>query len=558
MKWLPVALFVLGSLVSAFGQTPENRKDVAILQGRTVSTEGSPLRKSILTLMPDHGKPGEEMQPYRAFSDSDGNFIFDGVEPGVYRLSGQHVGFLPSAYGAKRNSPRGTILTLAAGQEMKGIEFALTREGVIQGKVVDDDGDPVAYAQVSVMRTSYSTGKPRLIQVSGGQTDSAGEFKCPGLPAGRYLVNAKARQFNWFEAAKKTKAQEAATRREEIPIPTYYPGSTDAASAAPLDLRAGQELRGIDIRLRKAVVFRIKGSVSGGLPTGPGKNVSVFINRPGANGSFDFEAGARVRKDGSFELNDVAPGEYDLIVASLPGILTVLGRQKVQVESHDLDGVVVVTAQGGSLTGSVQWVDGASPPADGISAVQIGLWSDEAMDNPSGRVKDDGTFALDVSLHPYTLRVFGLPSGTYLKSAKLGERDVLANGLDFTGGIVKDTLEVVLSAAAGQLDGIVQDDKQQPAAGATLTLIPEPPDPKRRYLYQTANTDQNGQFSLKSIAPGKYRVYAWEDLEDGRQLDPEFLKPLEGLGVEITVAENGRQSLPLKLITTAQVELAQK
>jgi hypothetical protein len=88
-------------------------------------------------------------------------------------------------------------------------------------------------------------------------------------------------------------------------------------------------------------------------------------------------------------------------------------------------------------------------------------------------------------------------------------------------------------------------------------VIPDPPNPKLEDRYKTATTDQNGQFSIKGLSPGKYRIYAWEDIENGSQFDPDFMKPLEGLGLAVTVEENGRQAAPLKLITAGQVDKAQ-
>jgi hypothetical protein len=82
-------------------------------------------------------------------------------------------------------------------------------------------------------------------------------------------------------------------------------------------------------------------------------------------------------------------------------------------------------------------------------------------------VKDDGTFTLDnVSPDRYSLRVFNNPDGTYLKAARMGDLDLLANGLDLTSGVSEGMIELTLSSAAGAIDGTVQNDQQQPAAGA--------------------------------------------------------------------------------------------
>jgi hypothetical protein len=67
-------------------------------------------------------------------------------------------------------------------------------------------------------------------------------------------------------------------------------------------------------------------------------------------------------------------------------------------------------------------------------------------------------------------------------------------------------------------------------------------------------TDQYGRFTIKSVDPGEYKVFAWEDVETGAYMDPEFVKPVEGQGESVTIRESSRESLQLKLIP---VETAQ-
>src|SRR5258707_694389 len=46
---------------------------------------------------------------------------------------------------------------------------------------------------------------------------------------------------------------------QEGNITTFYPNGTDAASGVPVDVAAGGEMRGVDIRLRKAKVYTVRG-----------------------------------------------------------------------------------------------------------------------------------------------------------------------------------------------------------------------------------------------------------------------------------------------------------
>jgi hypothetical protein len=85
--------------------------------------------------------------------------------------------------------------------------------------------------------------------------------------------------------------------------------------------------------------------------------------------------------------------------------------------------------------------------------------------------------------------------------------------------------------------------------GATVVLIPK--SEKRRsnvQFYKTATSDQKGLFTIKSVDPGDYKAYAWEDVETQAWMDPEFVKPVESKGTTITVDPSGQHQLQLKAI----------
>jgi hypothetical protein len=130
-------------------QQPTDPKDLAVVEGRVLGADGAGLKKVNLNLQVRGGKPGEPSQSYGAVSDSDGKFIFDGVEPGKYMLSGYRTGYLSTMYGARSASNGGTILTLTTGQHMSGVNFPLTPQSGVSGRVVDEDGDPAGFIRYS-------------------------------------------------------------------------------------------------------------------------------------------------------------------------------------------------------------------------------------------------------------------------------------------------------------------------------------------------------------------------------------------------------------------------
>ena len=129
-----------------------------------------------------------------------------------------------------------------------------------------------------------------------------------------------------------------------------------------------------------------------------------------------------------------------------------------------------------------------------------------------------------------------------------GDDEVLASGLDLSKG-PGGPIEIVLSPNAGQAEGVLQNDTQQPATGATVVMVPQEKERRdQMQYYKTVTTDQYGRFTVKNLDPGEYKVFAWEDVETGAYMDPEFMKPVESLGESVTIRENSKELLKLKLI----------
>jgi hypothetical protein len=82
-----------------------------------------------------------------------------------------------------------------------------------------------------------------------------------------------------------------------------------------------------------------------------------------------------------------------------------------------------------------------------------------------------------------------------------------------------------------------------------VVLIPQEKERRdREAFYRTMTSDLSGQFTFKGVAPGEYRVYAWEEAEYGSWMDPDFLKPVESRGEAVSVSESGRQAVQVNLI----------
>jgi hypothetical protein len=131
--------------------------------------------------------------------------------------------------------------------------------------------------------------------------------------------------------------------------------------------------------------------------------------------------------------------------------------------------------------------------------------------------------------------------------ARLGGIDVLAEGLQFDQP-PNGVLEILVSTNTGIAGGIVQTERQEVSANVTVVFVPDAARRNRLDLYRTASTDAFGKFHIEGIPPGDYKVFAWEDVETGAWLDPDFIRQFEDRGRPVRITEAGTANVEVRVI----------
>ena len=124
-------------------------------------------------------------------TDVGGRFELKGIDPGRYRLKVSRTGFVTEEYGQKTPNDPGAEIRLAPGQVLRELLFRLIPWGIIAGRILDDEGEPLPWAQVSALREIYSGGKRKLSPEVLVPTNDLGEYRLFGLKPGRYFICAK-------------------------------------------------------------------------------------------------------------------------------------------------------------------------------------------------------------------------------------------------------------------------------------------------------------------------------------------------------------------------------
>jgi len=231
-------------------------------------------------------------------TDACGNFAINGIEPGKYRLSASRTGFVPTQYGARGLSRRGTTLSLQPGKHLKDLAVRLTPHAVIAGRVVDEKREPIVLGQVQAMTYSFRAGKKELATSQMVHTNDLGEYRIYGLSPGKYYVT----------AALKNDRDEDEVDRSAVPrsnsyVTTYYPGVVDPAAAVLLEVGPGAQLGGINLTLAKARTFRVRGRVQGV------QDITVNLVPHGQSPWASLTPDTTTGPNGSFETDQVLPPE---------------------------------------------------------------------------------------------------------------------------------------------------------------------------------------------------------------------------------------------------------
>jgi hypothetical protein len=546
-------LTVLLAVVALAAQTqPATPATLAIISGTVTKDPGSePLKKALIELIAESQNEGGN---YTALTGPDGSFRIENIVPGRYSLFVERTGF--QEISGQHRRTEGRVLTLSAGQELKDLVIRLQAAAVVEGRVTDEDGDPMPEAQVAILRQTFVAGRSHWEQAGADRTNDLGQYRIAGLAAGAYFVSVTPPpDFRSLIETNGNAPHSASPSDKPAPAAyqtTYYPGTRDRGQASSIQLHAGDEFPA-NFSLTPSPSLTIRGAVVN-LP--PGSTAAIMLQ------SRDFNLvlnGAEMHKDGSFEIRDVSPGAYTIFATVDNVAVPMMARQALQLTSANVEGVRLAPQAGGSIHGRLRMeVSGGARPDP--SQMFLLLHSAEDDDDAVGtitlgegfptlaHVNADGSFEWkNVSPGHYSVQISAssLPN-FFLKSVTAGGRDLADSGFSVGGGVT--TLDVLASANAAVADGVATNQKDEPVADVLVVAIPEARFRNHPERFRQALSDQSGHFILRGLPPGDYTLFAWESVDGEAYYDPEFLKAYEGLGKPLHVSEGLRVSVQLKII----------
>jgi hypothetical protein len=490
-------------------------------------------------------------------SDAAGQFSFPNTEPGQYRLIVQVNGYARLEYGQKLSAGQGMPIRLAPGQKISGIDMRLVATGTVSGRVLDSNARPAVHVPVRLAQSAYDANAQHYLNVRlSTQTDDRGEYRFYYVTPGNYIVAAGALtgEFRDFVGG---------DPQSTFGV-SFFPGTPDIERAELVSIRSGEEVNGADIRVNRNRLYSIHGRVIDIRTSAPPASANVAlsyqaVDRGGISGmsvSENYDP-----RTGEFNFGRLAPGTYGVTATYQDGPPRGGGSSftafaAVQIVNSDIQDLVLKAADTFAIGASIR-VEGQSPIPQRGGGVRFQPLPSNGetvalMPPPVLSGNPDGTLTSRFAAGSYRVNVIpqSMPAGSYVKEVRFGDADAWNNPMKITGP-TDAKLEIVFSMKSAQLEGTVTDAQGQPAEPNPLVLVPDR-NRDRTELYRTAIVDRPGHFTISNVAPGDYKLFAWEALEPFAYFDPNILKRDDTKGIAVHLAESTHEHVELRLIPLPQ------
>lgn len=526
-------------LAMAQGTDRDLRPRTASIGGR-VTIEGKPAANVSLSAMEKHTGVSEvkihsagghdvvSSGIFTATTDEEGRYRINGLPPGTYQISPRSAAYV------QQNRLLGTdpitTVTLEEGEAREKVDFALSRGGVITGRVTDEDGRPQIDRYVRLIEVSDPNRKREVTQATQRMivTDDRGIYRIFGLPKGRYIAYAGGERDILRGAIN--------GKRTQL---TYHPDVLNQEEATVIEVAAGKEVTGIDIRLRNPVKsYSVSGRAVISETRAPLTPVNIYcfrIEHPGQQ-SGNWEAWTITGTDGSFTLTGVKPGNYKASFSPpQEGSDYYSEGTDFEVGDEDVNGVEIPALRGATISGRV------IPDEDEASVrtpmpqlyLTAQIWKEHfvgatrTQTNIGHRqiiIGNDRVFRL-TGMQPGKARLTihaGMNDPIHLLRVERSGNDV-TDGFEVGPGERIEDVRIFVGRGAGRILGSLKIIGGTLPPGIHLSVQVEREGLPR--LGRASEVDEKGKFSIAGLLPGEYGFFVYWGTKNNVPLDPNFIIP---------------------------------
>lgn len=548
-----LALFLAGA-VAASAQTIDRdakgeKDNTASITGR-VTLAGK--AAAGITVMLTTAEPSFRGAPsVKTTADEDGRYRLTGVTAGRYTVAPIAPALVvPQDVGSWMP---GKLVTVSEGEQVEGLNFALTRGGVITGRVVDDKDRPVIDEQVNLLQVD-ERGQKTGVGMGGAygfHTDDRGIYRIYGLPAGRYIVSVG-------------EASDSGSVRFGFDggfyTQTFHPNVTEQAKAAIIEVALGTEVTGIDIVVSPASKSYTASGRVVDLDTGKPLPDIQFAhgalkdNRVGGYGY----SGKRTNAKGEFRIEGLTPGRYAAFTLENDGSNLYSEPAPFEITNDDVKGVEIKVRRGATISG-VAVVEGASDLdiAGRLSSLQLFPVSteDEELASPHImpiRIAADGSFRI-TGLRPgkVTLELGGMPDNRKGFSVLRVERDggEQREGIEIKAGEQITNVRLILAYGTSVIRGLVKIQGGELPDNLVMMVHARRPG-ENTPAGIPVMVDARRRFAIEGLSAGEYEIQLHVFAAD-HDAPPPSIAPVKQ---RVTVPQSGATEVTLTLDLAARAK----
>lgn len=536
---LPIALHAAGQSAAKASPAPAAVAGIYRIAGTIVNAAtGEPLRHAIVAALSE-----EDSHTVAAVaSDNDGHFALESLPPAKYQLTASKRGFRTGFY--DEHGEYNSAIVTGPGQETTNLVFRLTPGGELHGVITTEGGDPVENAKVMLFRR-FPNGKPGGLigQSDAASTDDTGAYEFGNLPPGDYFLAVSAEP--WYAlhrnprrnsrdatgGADSGNANPAAALDVAYPI-TYFDSTTDEAAANRIVVERGSRQE-IDLTLHAVPALRIQVDTprraDGGIARAELRQ-TIFGNVVSSESAGFLDS----MQTGTTEFDGVAPGHYELVQGDPQRMTELDAAANLQVDPAQ--GMPTFSVHG-TIRGAA-----ALPLAEDCNLTL------ESAD-PSHRQMPVQSVCIGGGFN-----FSSVPPGQWDLTVDAGGKQlpvvsVSTGGHTHAGNLiaVQDrpvAVVVMVSQGSTRVQGFAKIDGKG-APGVMVELIPKDLTAMDG-LVRRDQSDSDGSFSLRDVAPGDYTLVA---IADGWKLDwadgQAMARYLPG-GIAVTVSDRAGKVVTLE------------
>ena len=548
MQRLAIAGFALATAFSVHGQSTVPSQSSGFLLGRVIDAASNvPVAGAIVRLTPESKQPPVLTGP-------DGYFLFSPLSPGFYTIDAGKPGFFGGSYGQMRVRGAGTKLLLGDGMRRGDVIVRLWPWASISGRVLDEDGRPMAGVPVEAVRRAPNDLLTSHMRST--RTNAHGRYTLTQLAPGRWIVGAGCGTMPMPLLWPRENVTEVIIQRSIASLTTcgapatalagggarihpltLYPEAESPDAALAIPLASGESVDNIDIRVRPEVGYRVAGTVIG--PQGPARAPVQLIHVGWSRHDASPFGYTSLQNDGTFVFSGVRPGAY--VLRSPPNVR--MGGEIPITVDRDLADLVLTLRPGVSVAGQIT---SQAPVASGIrialgfNKIKFEVLADES-----------GSFLIPQILPAgrYDFFATSLTADWHVAAVTLGGRSVLGATID-VGDRGVSGLVVHLADAPASVVGEVADPRGAAAAEPSVVLFPAdstlwPGARDDHPLFRSERT-WAGLYAFERVPPGDYLIAAVDDAALEEWPDVALLARLGALARRIHV-QPGQQRHDLRV-----------